>query len=98
MRKFARIDQNQRQIVAALRKAGCSVQSLASCGSGVPDLLVGHLMRMRPTNILMEVKDSDQPPSRRKLTPDEKRWHGYWRGQVCVVESVDDALKAVGIT
>ena len=40
MRRAARIDDNQIAIVKALRKAGCSVLSLAAVGNGCPDLLV----------------------------------------------------------
>lgn len=92
MRK-ARVDDNHAEIVAALRQVGCSVQSLASLGNGCPDLLVGT----HKANFLLEVKDGRKSPSRRKLTPDEKDWHEAWRGQVCVVESVNDALRVVGI-
>ena len=40
MRFAARVDGNQTAIVAALRKAGCNVLSLAAIGRGCPDLLV----------------------------------------------------------
>ena len=93
MRKFARVDDNHAEIAAALRQAGCSVQSLASLGSGCPDLLVGR----HNANFLLEVKDGRKSPSKRRLTPDEKDWHEAWRGQVCVVESVNDALWVVGV-
>ena len=92
MRRAARIDDNQHEIVDALRAAGASVQSLASMGRGVPDLLVGR----HGVNYLMEVKDGSKPPSRRALTLDEANWHLAWNGQVCIVQSVDDALAAVG--
>ena len=88
-----RIDANQRMIVRALRDTGVSVQSLADLGRGVPDLLCGYKGR----NVLMEVKDSSQPPSRRRLTEDEQNWHDKWRGQVVVVETVEDALRVIGI-
>ena len=93
MRKFARVDDNHAEIAAALRQVGCSVQSLASLGNGCPDLLVGT----HKANFLLEIKDGRKSPSKRRLTPDEKDWHEAWRGQVCVVESVNDALKAVGM-
>jgi hypothetical protein len=91
MRRAARTDSNQMDIVAALRKAGASVTILSSVGHGVPDLLVGH----RGENTLMEVKDSEKPPSQRKLTPDEQAWHDAWRGNVWIVESVKEALEAL---
>jgi len=88
MRRAARVDDNQAEIVAALRAAGCTVQSLAAVGKGCPDAAVGF----RGRNLLLEIKDGAKPPSKRKLTPDEERWHAAWRGQVAVVESVDEAL------
>lgn len=91
MRRSARVDDNQADIVAALRYVGCSVTSLASVGRGFPDIIVGYDGK----NYLMEIKDGRKCPSRRKLTPEEKKWHEAWKGQVAVVESVEDALRVV---
>jgi len=90
MRRAARVDANQREIVAALRAVGVSVQPLHTVGKGCPDLLCG----VRGTNLLLEIKDGNKPPSARKLTPDEAAWHESWRGQVAIVESVDEAIAA----
>jgi len=70
-----------------------SVQPLHTVGKGCPDLLCG----VRGTNLLIEIKDGQKVPSARKLTPDEAAWHQSWRGQVAIVESVDDALRLVGL-
>lgn len=91
MRRAARIDANQSLIIGALLRCGASVQTLAAVGQGVPDLLVGF----RGRNLLLEVKDGTKPPSARKLTPDQVEWHGAWKGQVIVVESVEQALAAI---
>ena len=40
MRRAAKIDGNQTELVEAFRTLGCSVLSLAAVGKGVPDLLV----------------------------------------------------------
>ena len=72
MRRRARTDRNQTEIVEALRAAGASVYSLAAVGDGIPDLLCGF----RGKTALIEVKDSQQPPSKRQLTPDQLEWHG----------------------
>ena len=93
MRKAARIDANQTAVVSALRAAGATVQSLAAVGDGVPDLLVGF----RSATILMEVKDAAQPPSKRRLTPDQRNWHGKWRGgALATVDGPEAALRALG--
>jgi len=93
MRRNAKVDANQKRMVQALRQAGCSVESLAAVGKGVPDLLVGF----RGENYLLEVKDGSNPPSKRRLTPDQVTWHSEWRGQKSVVKNIDEALKAVGL-
>jgi hypothetical protein len=88
MRRAAKIDRNQPEIVEALRAIGCSVQPLHSVGGGCPDLLVGKHGR----NVVLEVKDGRRPPSERQLTDDQIEWHATWRGSVFVVSSVEDAL------
>lgn len=85
-------DANQAAIVRTLRQAGASVQPIHMVGSGTPDLLVGY----RGLNFVLEVKDGSKPPSARRLTPDEREWHDAWRGQVWIVETEDEALRAVG--
>lgn len=91
MRRAASTDANQAEIVESLRAIGCSVQILAAVGQGTPDLLVGY----RGANHLLEVKDGAKTPSKRKLTQDQVAWHASWRGQVCVVESVEQAIESV---
>ena len=93
MRYAARIDENQPEIVKALYQAGCDVQTLAAVGCGCPDLLVS----IGGKNYLLEVKNPEKPPSARKLTPDQVEWHRKWRGQVDIVHTIDEALKAVGL-
>ena len=88
MRRAARIDDNHREVVEALRQHGCSVLDLASVGKGCPDLLVGY----NGVNYLMEVKDGSKPPSRRKLTNDQQVWHCNWTGQAVVVQSAEQAV------
>lgn len=94
--KAARVDANQREVVEALRKAGCSVQSLASMGGGVPDLLV--YSPYSKTLWLLEVKDGNKPPSQRKLTEAQVEWHKNWLGKVHIVCNAEDALWTVWAT
>jgi hypothetical protein len=89
----ARIDDNQTAIVDALRQASCSVLSLASLGSGIPDLLIYSPWR---GYMLFEVKNGDKPPSKRKLTPDQLLWHAKWQGPIHLIYSVEDALIEAG--
>lgn len=91
MRRAAKIDANQPEIVAALRSIGAHVTSLAAVGNGCPDLLVSHRNRW----FLIEIKDPSKPPSARTLTPDQVEWHTAARGPVSVVLTVEDAVNIV---
>ena len=94
MRRAAKIDRNQPAIVSALRDVGASVQSLASLGDGVPDILV----EFRKVLFLMEIKDPAKPPSKRQLTPDQVEWHRRWGGPVHIVETIEDAFNVIGVS
>jgi len=88
MRRANRIDENQSIIVDALRKSGAYVR-IVTMGDGVPDLLVGY----KGYTLLLEVKDGDKAPSKRKLTDAEQKFFDEWTGGLlAVVESVEDAL------
>lgn len=90
-----KIDANQPEIVAALRKVGAVVHSLAGVGEGVPDILCGY----KKSTYLLEIKDGSKPPSARQLTHDQILWHVEWcGGPLCVVHNVEEALAAIGAT
>ena len=74
MRRAAKRDDNEGEIVAALRKAGAVVRFITQ-GDGLPDLLVGFQGR----TILMEVKDGAKVPSQRRLTDDEQKFFDSWK-------------------
>ncbi len=88
-----KVDANQGDVVLALRQCGVSVTITSDLGNGFVDIVAGY----RGVNYLLQIKDGDQPPSKRRLTPAEKEWHAAWRGQAFVVNSVDEALAAVGV-
>jgi len=87
MRRAAKIDQNQPDIVEALRKVGASVVSLASIGQGCPDLLACKGDKLW----LIEVKGP-----KGTLTDDQKRFILNWSGTVHIIRTPDEALKLVG--
>jgi hypothetical protein len=91
MRRAAKVDRNQAEIVKAFRDCGMTVQVLSAVGKGCPDTLVGF----RGINVLVEIKDGEKPPSEQKLTQDQVTWHGSWAGQVCVANSINDAIEQV---
>lgn len=85
------MDENQSDIVAALRAVGATVRVISQ-GDGIPDLLVGFMGK----TILLEVKDGKKPPSARKLTPAEQKFFDEWRGgSLAIVNTVDEAIAAV---
>lgn len=92
-RRAAKVDDNQREIVDALRKRGCFVQSLAPIGTGCSDLLVGRNGKW----LLMEVKDGSKTPSQRQLTPQQVQFilDCRNRGPIHVVETVEQALEVI---
>lgn len=96
MRRAAKVDRNHGAIVAALRAAGATVQSLASVGNGCPDLLVAwgqknHLLEAKALPVPGKVK-----PSEARLTSLEDHWHLVWNGPVYVVRTPEEALRAIG--
>jgi len=93
LRRAAKVDANQAEVVVALQKAGASVTSLAAVGGGVPDLLVSWGGRW----YVLEVKDGARPPSRRKVRANQAAWHDQQRAEVHVVLSPEDALRALGM-
>lgn len=94
MRRAAKIDANQTQVVTALRAAGAVVHSLAAVGNGVPDLLVAF----RSQTLLMEVKDVSLSQSRRALTPAQIEFHKGWTGgPLSIVDGPEAALRAIGV-
>lgn len=86
MRQAAKRDANEPEIVNALRECGCSVTRLSQ--KGVPDLLVGR----HGVNYLFEVKEAKGKP-----TDDQIEFFETWEGDVCIVRTVEEALKAVGL-
>lgn len=88
MRRAAKIDGNQNEIVNHLRAQGWSVQSLARIGDGCPDVLVC----VNGVNCLLELKMPKE-----KINAMQKRWHDHWLGIVYVVHSPEEA-EAVCLT
>ncbi len=91
MRRAAKVDDNQQDIVDGLREIGASVFITSGVGDGFPDLTCGF----NGVNWLFEVKNPEQPPSKRRLTDDEQAFMLAWRGQYAVVETAEQAIALV---
>lgn len=87
-RRAAKVDDNQRDIVAAFRAIGFSVAVTSSAGQGFPDLVVGAY----GLNVLVEVKDGSKTPSRRRLTACQSDFRAAWHGWYEIVENVAQAV------
>lgn len=82
-----RRDENEPEIISALKSIGCSVYQLDEpC-----DLLVGR----GAVNVLIEVKNPDKPKGDRKKTPAQVAFFKTWRGQVRICETAEEAIKLV---
>jgi Holliday junction resolvase len=80
-----KVDANQKEIVNALRKIGCEVESLSGC-AGMPDLLVALGNRI----FLLEVKNVD---GKNKVNDDQVAFHN--RFPTSVVRNTQEALDVV---
>lgn len=77
-----RSDANQRAIIDALEKIGCTV----FCVGRPVDLLVGR----GAWNFLLECKSKTG-----RLTPAQKEFFATWKGQVRIVRSPEEAVRVV---
>ena len=86
MRRAAKRDGNECEIVTALRGAGYAVERLSA--PGLPDLLVAKAGRMH----LLEIKAKGG-----SLTAAQRSWMQHWPAAVWVVTSPEEALEAVSV-
>lgn len=91
MRKKARVDANQKEIVQQLRKLNISVLHTHQLGKGAPDLILGY----RNDNFMIELKDGTKTKSQQKLTPDELEFQNKWKGNYSVCNSLEQILNVI---
>ena len=89
MRRDARVDANQAEIVEALRAVGATVHLIRTVRKGCPDLLVGF----RRETYLIETKTEEGQRNEGQV-----EWHVGWQGRpVEVVRRREEALEAIGL-
>jgi len=94
MRRAAKVDSNQADIVGKLRKIpGISVAVTSALGDGFVDIVVGF----RKRSYLIEIKDGAKVPSKRKLTTCEQKFKDKWTGCYFVANSFDDIIDYLNI-
>jgi hypothetical protein len=82
MRRKARRDTNEPDIIQAIKDMGASVVQLND--PGIPDLLIG----LNGVNVLAEVKTDIG-----KLTHEQTYFMGNWTGQAAVVRTAQDVIE-----
>jgi hypothetical protein len=93
-RSGKKVDANHGAVRDGLKRIpGMVVHDLTQSG-GPLDLLCSYDHRLR----YLEVKDGDKPKSARKLTKKEEDFIAKFPEFCAVVLSLDDALRAMGVT
>lgn len=88
MRRAAKVDGNQAEIVARLRSIGVWVLHLHAVGKGCPDLLCWH----RGRYFLLEIKEPGERPS-----IEQAEWMATCPGELHIARTPDEAAAiAVG--
>jgi hypothetical protein len=87
MRRAARVDSNQQELVQAMRKIGAKVYHVRK----PLDLLVGY----RGRNILVEVKRPEKKGHADEFTKEEKEFIEGWPGEIAICYTVEEAINAV---
>ena len=88
MSYIKKVDNNQKDVVKALRNYGADVFLLHTVGGGIPDLLCLY----QGTTLLLEVKDGAD----KKLTPAQIKLFAGWKGgHLHRVNSVQEAIEVL---
>lgn len=90
-RRAAKIDYNQPALVELIRAMGVSVAITSAAHDGFTDLVIGF----GGVTVLVEVKDGNKEPARRKLTPQQATFHGSFKGAITVIENEQQAVELV---
>jgi len=93
MRRAARVDDNQPEIVEAFRRLGWSVLIISQL-KNCCDIFVSKNGR----TVAVEIKDGSKPPSKRKLTEGEAEFKKDWQGEYAIIESVEDVFSLAKTT
>lgn len=87
MRRAAKVDDNQPEIVECFRKLGWSVLIISQL-KNCCDIIVSKSGR----TIAIEIKDGKKPPSAQKLTEGEQKFKDRWQGEYALIKSIDQVL------
>ena len=88
MRRAAKVDTNQPEIVALFRKLNWTVliiSQLKNCA----DIIVSK----NSLTIVIEIKDGSLAPSKQKLTSGEEKFRRNWQGVYRIVNCENDVIE-----
>lgn len=83
----ARKDANHAEIEDLLRSLGFKTKDVSPMKE-----FVDIVAKLHGVIVLIEVKDGSKPPSKRKLTDDERAFHEYWGDDIRVIETREDVF------
>lgn len=86
-RRAAKVDDNQKEIVATLRKTGWTVLIISQL-KNCCDLIASKNGR----TVAIEVKDGKKPPSQQKLSEGEIKFKESWQGEYALITTVEQAI------
>ena len=86
-RRAAKVDDNQKEVVALFRKLGWTVLIISQL-KNCCDIIVSK----RGRTIAIEIKDGAKPVSARKLSDGEIKFRDAWQGEYALVICNDDVL------
>jgi len=93
LRRAAKVDRNQPEIVKALRQMGATVLITSQLKNAF-DILVGYRKKL----FIVEIKDGLLPPSARKLTEGELKCKEKFESvgvKYHVIKSIDEAIDMI---
>jgi hypothetical protein len=86
-RRAAKVDDNQKEIVALFRKLDWTVLIISQL-KNCCDIIVSKSGR----TVAIEIKDGGKPPSARKLSDGEVKFRDAWQGEYQLVICNDDVI------
>jgi Holliday junction resolvase len=88
MRRAARVDDNQPEIVKVFRNLGWYVLIISQL-KNCCDIIVSK----NGVTTAVEIKDGAKPKSSQKLTEGELKFRDEWQGDYALITSIDDVIK-----
>jgi len=85
--RAARVDDNQKEVVALFRKLGWAVLIISQL-KNCCDIMASKAGR----TIAVEIKDGKKPPSARKLSAGEEKFKNDWKGEYQLVICNEDVI------